>query len=400
MITFEQFPHVDQWSGVWAIEEKAFNAQLEAIRQIDFRVHYDTATQQIAADNRAFDGSGMRYTVLEKDGIAIVEVSGVLQKQVASMSRGTSTVLLRRELQELQRDDAVKGVLLVIESPGGTAAGTKELADAVRSLALSKPVHAHIEDLGASAAYWVASQAKRISANEPALVGSIGTYAVVHDLSGKAASEGIKVHVVRAGTRKGVGVPGTEVTAEDLADVQKVVDSRNSIFLRYVSEGRSLSIEKVQELADGRVHPATDAVEMQLIDRVSSIDEALSDLRRAVSINSVSKGKDVKMSNDNQEPKAASLADIKAACEGCSDSFVVGCLEANRTIDQCKDAWIQELATDLAAKNEQIEKTSAAKTSVASLGVDPISQTAGGQAEGAQVHAEARRRERPGHPRP
>jgi ClpP class serine protease len=92
----------------------------------------------------------------------------------------------------------------------------------VREANKKKPVTAYIEDLGASAAYWVASQAGKIYSNEPGFVGSIGTYLVVEDWSG--AAEGAwasKVHVVKAGEFKGAGYPGTPVTDAQLRGVAK-----------------------------------------------------------------------------------------------------------------------------------------------------------------------------------
>jgi protease-4 len=130
--------------------------------------------------------------------VAVISLTGKLMKQQASMGGGTSTVQARRDIRAAASDPDIGAILLRIDSPGGTAAGTKELADEITAAKTKKPVWAYVEDMAASAAYWAASQASRIIANETALVGSIGTYGVVQDTSGMAAMEGVKVHVIRS----------------------------------------------------------------------------------------------------------------------------------------------------------------------------------------------------------
>ena len=95
--------------------------------------------------------------------------------------------------------------MLHVDSPGGHVAGVQALADTIFQARKLKPLHAHIEDLGASAAYWLASQANTVTANSTAEVGSIGTMAVVHDSSGAAAKAGIKVYVVSSAPAAGIG---------------------------------------------------------------------------------------------------------------------------------------------------------------------------------------------------
>lgn len=238
-------------------------------------------------------------------------------------------------------------------------------------------MYSHIEDIGASAAYWGASAASEITANAAAIVGSIGTYAVVTDLSAAAENDGVKVHVVRAGEYKGAGVPGTEVTDEQLAEVQRLINSRNDFFLRAVSSGRSLPIAQVRELADGRVHPAKDALNLRLIDRIASFDDAFTAARKVAqeTLNSPKRTKQM----------AASPKDIKAACPGCSSDFVLECIESSLELAEAKDLHFAAIAEASEAKDTQIAELTAkvkdlesqlAKQPSASLGVDPMDEPA------------------------
>lgn len=274
-------PYVEQWCGPWAILPEHLQMLAEMIRSMDVRSHL----ADVAAGNNSHIyadlGGGDFYSdyMQVSDGIAIAHARGPLMKHRASMSANTSTVMMRRSIRQAANDPNIRGIMLRIDSPGGTVAGTGELAAEIAAAAKRKPTHAYIEDLGASAAYWLASQGTRVSANSTALVGSIGTYAVVEDYSKLAAEKGITVHVVKAGEFKGAGIPGTEVTAEQLANIQRVIDGLNEHFLDGVASGRKLSRASVKSLNDGRVHLAEAAADLKLIDAVETFGDAFENLR-------------------------------------------------------------------------------------------------------------------------
>ena len=371
-------PYLDQYAGTWAIEERAFAILSQKLSSFDIAGHLNSAPVQALRNGRAYDPIQDKVTV--SDGVGIVSIGGVLMKQQTSMSGGTSTVLARRAIRMLAAEPDVKSIVLHIDSPGGTSAGTMQLGDEVRLARKSKPVYSYIEDLGASAAYWVASQAQEIVANEPAKVGSIGTYLVVHDLSKAAEMEGIKVHVIRAGDFKGQGVPGTELTEANLADLQRTVDGVNEFFLQAVSSGRGLSMEKVRELADGRVHFAKDAKGMGLIDSVETFDDFLGRLKAQ---NSVA----VRSQKMADEAKAvATIGQIKAACPGIDSDLVLTYAEAGKSLEECTAAFMQELATENAALKEQnaelqakldANEAAAKKVEQSTLGVKPLEHSSG-----------------------
>lgn len=188
---------------------------------------------------------------------------------------GASTTDVRIQIRDAVRDRDVDTIVLVIDSPGGTIGGTQELANEVKQAGLAKPIIAQIVDMGASAAFWVASQAHQIFANEPAMIGSIGTFAVIEDFSGMMEEMKIKIHLVSSGGIKGLGFDGTPVTEELLDDVRENIMGLNELFLDAVAEGRRMPRGRVNELADGRVHLAAKAQALGLIDGVQSLDETL-----------------------------------------------------------------------------------------------------------------------------
>jgi len=258
-----------QHFGFWCIEPTWFSQAVSAIRAGEWEPRIQAVSQPAARE----------YYATDANGVAVVPIIGQITKGESSYG-GTSSVRTRRALQLAQQDNRVKAIFMPIDSPGGTVAGTSELARAVS--ASEKPIFAHIEDLGASAAYWVASQADRITADSTAEVGSIGTMAVVQDFSGKAAMEGVKVHVISTGARKGDFVPGTEIKPEQLEQLQNRVNDLNQFFLEAVADGRGQPMATVEEWATGEVWIAEKAKERGLIDSVSTLEQSMGELRALV----------------------------------------------------------------------------------------------------------------------
>lgn len=256
-----------QHFGAWAVDPLWFSRAVAAVKAGTFE----------AAEPETSSGSG--YEV--EDGIAQVPIVGHMIKGDSSFG-GTSSIRARKALRSAANDPAVKGVMLVIDSPGGTVAGTAELADEVRAVGRRKPVHAYGEDLMASAAYWVGAQARRVSVNKSAEVGSIGTFTVVEDTSGLKEKYGVKTYVVSTGKYKGAFVDGAPVTEEQLDYIQELVDDLNDQFLSAVSKGRRRDMKDVREWADGRTWIGTKAASMGLVDGVETYSAARRELVKEI----------------------------------------------------------------------------------------------------------------------
>ena len=209
------------------------------------------------------------------EGVGLLALSGILQKGPSKFSGTTSTAMARRQVRAMVADEKVQSILLVIDSPGGYVGGTEDLAADVRAANEVKPVTAYIEDEGASAAYWIASQAGKVYANASAFVGSIGVFAVVADLSKAVEAEGVTVHLLTTGPLKGAGAPGTPVTDAMLAQWQGEVDATMSHFTAAVRAGRSMGAKEFGEVATGAVWIASEAKSMGLIDGVRTLDEVV-----------------------------------------------------------------------------------------------------------------------------
>ena len=218
------------------------------------------------------------------DGVALIAISGFLSKHLDFFDRmfgGVSISDIEAQVRAAAADQSINATLLVIDSPGGTVAGMSDLADAIFEHRQIKPIAAYVSDLAASGGYYAASQADRIVADRDAIVGSIGVFVVLPDMSAGAEAEGVTVHVIRSGKFKAIDIPGAAISPEALEDLQRVVDDLAAIFIADVARGRGqrLPLPAVEALADGRVHVGAGAVALGLVDDIGTLTETLETLR-------------------------------------------------------------------------------------------------------------------------
>lgn len=269
------FSRLTDYVGLWSIEPNAALFMREQLLRIDLRQHVEAEPEPLRSAVEKIQGPAGK-------SIAVVKLNGLLMKSQSSMG-GTSTVQARRDIRQAVADSDVGGILLAIDSPGGTVAGTDDLASEVRAAKKTKPVWAHIEDLGASAAYWVASQADRVTANSPtALVGSIGTLQVIHDMSGAAEKAGVRTLVFGTGALKGLGTPGSKITDEQAQHVQGLVNSVQNSFDNAVKAGRGLTAAELSAVRHGGVMTATEAKKAKLIDAVQPFGKVQADFQQTL----------------------------------------------------------------------------------------------------------------------
>ena len=213
---------------------------------------------------RRDDSAGELFTPREFTSgreVGIVELVGPLGKR--------ELVHARERVNKLAADDLVGEILVVVDSPGGTVAGTHDLYAAIDRATKIKRVTAVVEDLAASAAYWAIAGASEIVLNPTGEVGSIGVFVVLADASRMFEKLGVDVLVIRSGRHKGTGTLGTKVTAEDIEQLQAVVDEHGRHFLAAVAHGRRMTAERGNDFADGRILVGNQAKAAGLVDRIA-----------------------------------------------------------------------------------------------------------------------------------
>lgn len=210
--------------------------------------------------------------------VAVIPISGTMVKGASWW--GYNTQDLRASLRDAVANKKVAGIVLDVDSPGGSVDGMAALVDDLQDARRAKPVVAYVEDTAASAAYWAASQADKIIAGRSADLGSIGVYATVVDSSQRAEKMGLKVHVIKSAPGKAAGAPGTEITEEQLAELQAMVDRSHEDFVASVANGRRMTMERADSLATGKLYSARDAVANGLADSIGRMSDAIDTARQ------------------------------------------------------------------------------------------------------------------------
>ena len=212
-------------------------------------------------------------------GIAVIPVHGTLVKRTAGLDAAsglTSYTEITAMLDSALADPQVAGILLDIDSPGGEASGSFELARRVREASAVKPVWAVANDSAYSAAYAIGSAANRLIVSETGGVGSIGVIALHIDQSVKDANEGYRYTAVTAGTHKNDFSPHQPLTDEAKAELQAEVDRLYGLFVEHVGSMRTLATDDVRSTEAG-LYFGANAIAAGLADAVGTFESALTD---------------------------------------------------------------------------------------------------------------------------
>lgn len=211
-------------------------------------------------------------------GIAVIPIHGSLVKRSLGMEAAsglTSYGEIAAMLDAALADPQVSGILLDIDSPGGEASGSFELARHVREVAAQKPVWAVANDAAYSAAYAIAASAQRLFVTETGGVGSIGVIALHVDQSVKDAKEGYHFTAITAGAHKNDYSPHEPLSDAAKTELQGEVDRLYSIFTEHVAAMRGLDLAAVRATEAGLFF-GTNALAQGLADGVQTLEATLS----------------------------------------------------------------------------------------------------------------------------
>ena len=211
---------------------------------------------------------------------AILAVEGPLFRYAnlfTAVSGATSVEGLAVALNAAVENQLVSQIVLAIDSPGGEVNGINSLADQIRAASKVKPVTAYIENLGASAGYWIASAASSIVADESAFVGSLGVVASLVDRKGAQERQGIKQYqIVSSQSPHKRPDPNT---AEGLSQIQAMVDTMADLFISRVAKFRGISTDEViSKYGGGKVLGAPQALQAGMVDKVQAFEPFLASL--------------------------------------------------------------------------------------------------------------------------
>lgn len=225
-----------------------------------------------------------RYGYEVHNGIACIPIHGTLVQRGAWRGKHcgmTSYQGIRETFMEAMSDAAVKGIYLDVDSPGGEVSGLFDLVDDMARMVKRKPIHAHANELSASAAYAITTVADHISTTRTGITGSVGVIIIHSEFSRYLDKEGISVNIIRAGERKADANPYERLSKESRADLQGEVDYVRRIFVETVARNLELDQQVIWD-TEAAVFTAPDAVRIGLVDAVMSTQQAAQHMLDAV----------------------------------------------------------------------------------------------------------------------
>lgn len=221
------------------------------------------------------------------NGVAVIDVFGILAHR-GGMQADSSYVQgydqLARQLEAALADDAVRAILLNVDSPGGEVAGAFQFADQVRAARGIKPIAAIAGDMAASAAYLIASATDSVSITPTGMVGSIGVVTSHVDMSRAMDSMGMAVTYIYAGAHKIDGNPLQPLSQDVAASIQADVDFYYNMFVGRVAGYRPATDAAALKATEARIYIGEQALAARLADRVETPDQAIARLAASFSI--------------------------------------------------------------------------------------------------------------------
>ena len=217
-----------------------------------------------------------------KDEIAVYYCEGsIVQNEESGALMGDAGIVSKKmvsDLEELAENDDVKAVVIRINSGGGDAFASEDIWHAVVELKKKKPVVVSMGGMAASGAYYLSCGASWIVAQPTTLTGSIGIFGVFPDISGLMQDKlGIKYDVVKTNKHADMDFlqSARPFDAEEQRMLQNYIERGYGLFCKRVSDGRKLPVERVKEIAEGRVWTGSDALNIKLVDQLGGLPEAI-----------------------------------------------------------------------------------------------------------------------------
>jgi protease IV len=211
--------------------------------------------------------------------VYVIPVHGAIAHADGPFSRLATDERVTRMVRLARVSPRVKGVILHVDSPGGSALASDRMHHEIVQLAREKPVVACMANVAASGGYYVAAPAHRIVCAPTTVTGSIGVIAARFSAEPLLERLGITTQTVQRGARAGLLSMGRKTTDDERAAMERELESTYKTFLSVVAEGRKMSEAEVDKLARGRVYGGDDARDKGLVDSVGGFDGALADLR-------------------------------------------------------------------------------------------------------------------------
>ena len=206
--------------------------------------------------------------------VARIPIQGVITGDGASSlgQESVSSQDIVQFIEEADENSQVKVILLEINSPGGSAVASDEIASAVKRS--SKPVVALIREVGASGGYWIASAADHVIAHRMSITGSIGVISSYLEFSQLMDKDGVSYERLVAGDLKDAGTPFRKLNTQERVLLQQKLDTIHTFFIEEIAANRQLPEASVRQIATGEFYLGVEALELGLVDELGDKNTA------------------------------------------------------------------------------------------------------------------------------
>lgn len=210
---------------------------------------------------------------VSKDKVAVIYAEGeIVEGSSSSEVAGDRFVGI---IEKVRKDKNVKAVVLRVNSPGGSVSASVKIRSALDRLMAEKPLVASYGDYAASGGYWISSGCQKIYSDAACLTGSIGVFSMIPEFSQVAKKVGVGVETVGSNKHSDILSLMRPFDADETAYMQATVEDIYELFVNLVATSRDLPVERVDEIAQGRVWAATDALQIGLVDEIGSLQDAI-----------------------------------------------------------------------------------------------------------------------------
>ena len=215
----------------------------------------------------------------EIEHVALIELSGTISYSESPLAIFSGETLTPSKVENLikmvEADPSAKAVVLVINSPGGSAAASEEIYNMIKHLSEERVVVAYIAEYGASGGYYISLPSDKIVASPNAFTGSIGAVSIIINYAELMEKLGIKAETFKSGRLKDIGSPWRDMTEEEKQIMQSIIDSIARTFEERVREQRGDKIKDWNSILTARPYLGTEALELGLVDEVGSLSDAI-----------------------------------------------------------------------------------------------------------------------------
>ncbi len=215
-------------------------------------------------------------TKLKEDSIAILHLSGAIVDGKEASPGSIVAGPMVKSIEELIQDDRVKGVVVRVNSPGGSATASEAIRQALDELARKKPVVVSMGEMAASGGYWVSCIGQPIYAERGTITGSIGVFSLKLSLGSLLRRVGVHVESVTLDESAASNAIDRAWSDAEIQNMQRFIDEVYDRFLKLASKSRNIPIDKLKNLAGGRVWSGDQAKQHGLIDEIGGVDDCIS----------------------------------------------------------------------------------------------------------------------------